>query len=414
MKTHRPDLDGLLSPTDRSAFFAEHWEQAPLVVQRRQPAYYESLLGGADLDGIVASACSLQPSSVELLRDGRIVECKRDERPADIYRAYRQGHSVRVKGVQRLWPPLWQLCRRLQQDFGFPVKANLYCTPANSRGTLQHYDCHDVFVIQIAGRKRWRISASIPPLPLEDVPRLAFERHDASVGLRGGTSKREPGPADQREHDEPTREVVLEAGDTLYVPRGTVHKVWAEDSPSAHVTVGIYVITWLDLVAVALGQVAREDVRFRRAVPIGATTGLIGDETLREIFQSLLREVSQHANLAAALDELAGRFVSGMQAFGDGALLEAGEPIALGPDVEIQWWPGVVFRLTTLNGSVGLASCDASVTAPEALGEPLRFIAGRPRFKIKELPGGLTPRSKVALVRQLIEKKMLCVCSEAV
>jgi len=106
--------------------------------------------------------------------------------------------------------------------------------------------------------------------------------------------------------------------------------------------------------------------------------------------------------------------VSGMQAFGDGALLAAGEPIALGPDVEIQWWPGVVFRLTTLNGSVGLASCDASVTAPEALGEPLRFIAGRRRFKIKELPGGLTPRSKVALVRQLIEKKMLCVCSEAV
>jgi hypothetical protein len=109
------------------------------------------VLGGADLDGIVASACSLQPSSVELLCDGRIVECKRDERPADVYHAYRQGHSVRVKGVQRLWPPLWQLCRRLQQDFGFPVKANLYCTPANSRGTLQHYDCHDVFVIQVAG-----------------------------------------------------------------------------------------------------------------------------------------------------------------------------------------------------------------------------------------------------------------------
>jgi hypothetical protein len=63
-----------------------------------------------------------------------------------------------------------------------------------------------------------------------------------------------------------------------------------------------------------------------------------------------------------------------------------------------------------MNGSVGLASCHTSFTAPELLGEPIRFIAGHPRFKIKELPGGLTPRSKVALVRQLIEKKILRVC----
>ena len=99
--------------------------------------------------------------------------------------------------------------------------------------------------------------------------------------------------------------------------------MWAEDSPSAHVTVGI------------CGSRGWISWRWRSGRSHARTSGFesgadwrdhgsIGDETLREIFQSLVREASQHANLAAALDELAGRFVSEMQAFGDGALLEAG------------------------------------------------------------------------------------------
>ena len=147
--------------------------------------------------------------------------------------------------------------------------------------------------------------------------------------------------------------------------------------------------------------------RFRKSLPIGATTGLDGDGTLSDTFQSLLAAFATRADVTAALDELAGSFVSGMEAFGDGALMESGGPAGLSPDVEVQWWPGSVFRLTTLNGSVGLASSHASVTVPEAFGEPVRFIAARPRFKIEELPGGMSPRSKVALVRELIEKKIL-------
>jgi hypothetical protein len=308
-----------------------------------------------------------------------------------------------VKGVQRLWPQLWRLCRSLQRDFGFPVKANLYCTPANSQGTLEHYDCHDVFVVQIAGRKRWRISASAPRLPLQYVPGLAFENRDVLFALRGARTR----AAAEEASDEPSREVLLEPGDSLYLPRGSVHRVWAEESPSAHVTIGVYAITLLDLMSVALGQVANQDIRFRKSLPIGATTGLDSDETLSDTFQSLLAAFATRADVTAALDELAGSFVAGMEAFGDGTLMESGEPAGLSPDAEVQWWPGSVFRLTTLNGSVGLASCHASVTVPEALGEPVRFIAERPRFKIKELPGGMSPHSKVALVRELIEKKIL-------
>jgi ribosomal protein L16 Arg81 hydroxylase len=404
VSTDHHSLDYLLAPTDRSAFFAEHWEKAPLVLQRHEPAYYEELLASGDLDYILASACSVQSSSIELLRDGHSVRCKQDEGPAEIYQAYQQGHSVRVRGVQRLWPQMWRLCRNLQRDFGFPVKANLYCTPAHSKGTLRHHDCHDVFVVQVAGRKRWRISESVPHLPLQYVPSLPFEKSEVLFGLRGGAPLRQ---AAAGESDEPSREVTLEPGDSLYLPRGTAHTVWAEDSPSAHVTIGIYAITLLDLMSVALGQVANQDIRFRKSVPIGSTAGLSADQTLTDTFQSLLKAFSERADVATALDEVAGSFVSGMQAFGDGALMESSDPAGLSPDAEVQWWPGAAFRLTTLNGSVGLASCDATFTLPEAFGEPVRFIAQRPRFKIKELPGGMSPRSKVALVRQLIAKKFL-------
>jgi ribosomal protein L16 Arg81 hydroxylase len=404
MLTDHHNLDYLVSPTARSAFFTQYWEKKPLVLQRREPAYYEALLGSGDLDYILASACSLQSSSIELLRDGHIVNCKPDERPAYLYQAYQQGHTIRVRGVQRLWPQLSHLCRNLQRDFGFPVKANLYCTPANSTGTRQHSDCHDVFIVQIAGRKRWRISEAVPSLPLQYVPGLPFEKSEILFALRAGAPERE---AATEKNDEPSREVLLEPGDSLYLPRGMAHEVWTEDNPSAHVTVGIYVITLMDLMAVALGQVAHRDIRFRKSLPIGSTAGLITDDALDDVFQSLLKVFSQEANLSAALDEISGSFVWGMQAFGDGALMKWSDPTGLSLEAEVQWWPGTVLRLTTLNGSVGLASCHASFTAPDSLGEPIRFIAQRPRFKIGELPGGLSPRSKVVLVRHLVEKKIL-------
>jgi NAD(P)-dependent dehydrogenase (short-subunit alcohol dehydrogenase family) len=47
--------------------------------------------------------------------------------------------------------------RYLAADLGHPTQVNAYITPPSSRGFSPHYDVHDVFVLQVAGEKHWRI-----------------------------------------------------------------------------------------------------------------------------------------------------------------------------------------------------------------------------------------------------------------
>ena len=59
---------------------------------------------------------------------------------------------------------------RLAAELGHPVPANAYVTPPSSRGFSAHYDVHDVFVLQLAGRKRWTVYAPVHPGPAAHQP----------------------------------------------------------------------------------------------------------------------------------------------------------------------------------------------------------------------------------------------------
>ena len=87
-----------------------------------------------------------------------------------------------------------------------------------------HHDTHDVLVLQVAGEKRWLLYDPLLELPLK------HQRYSKSLG----------------EHGEPTDDLVLRAGDTLYLPRGWLHQAETSDTDSLHLTIGINAYTWLD------------------------------------------------------------------------------------------------------------------------------------------------------------------------
>ena len=76
---------------------------------------------------------------------------------------FADGHTVVLQGLHRLWPPLIEFAGALTTDLGHPVQVNAYITPASSQGFSAHYDVHDVFVLQVAGEKRWRIHEPVHP-----------------------------------------------------------------------------------------------------------------------------------------------------------------------------------------------------------------------------------------------------------
>ena len=128
---------------------------------------------------------------------------------------------------------------------------NAYATPPANRGFATHYDTHDVFVLQVAGRKQWRVHEPVVPDPLEQ--QASGGRPD-EVGARSDTLA--------------VLEVVLAPGDALYLPRGWLHSATALGEQSLHLTVGVRAMNRYSLVG-ALFDLAREEAALRSGFPVG-------------------------------------------------------------------------------------------------------------------------------------------------
>ena len=165
------------------------------------------------------------------------------------------GHTVVLQGLHRLWPPLIEFAGALTTDLGHPVQVNAYITPASSQGFSAHYDVHDVFVLQVAGEKRWRISEPVHPAPLRDQP---WTDRRAEVAARA--------------QEEPLLDTVLTPGDALYLPRGYLHAAEALGGVSCHLTVGVHPVT-RHAVLEALLAIVADEPELRTSLPMGVDVG---------------------------------------------------------------------------------------------------------------------------------------------
>ena len=138
------------------------------------------------------------------------------------------------------------------------MQANAYVTPPQSQGFDDHYDVHDVFVLQVEGEKRWRIHAPVHEAPLRDQP---------WTDRRARRRRRGRAP-------EPLIDVVLRPGDCLYLPRGFLHAATALGAVSTHLTLGVHTWTRHALAEQVLDAGARDARRRRRGArtrsPLGA------------------------------------------------------------------------------------------------------------------------------------------------
>lgn len=67
------------------------------------------------------------------------------------------GCSVRLLNPQTYSHGLWYINSVLQEYFHSCVGSNIYLTPPGTQGFAPHYDDIEAFVLQLEGRKRWRL-----------------------------------------------------------------------------------------------------------------------------------------------------------------------------------------------------------------------------------------------------------------
>uniref|UniRef100_A0A1I8ID18 Bifunctional lysine-specific demethylase and histidyl-hydroxylase n=1 Tax=Macrostomum lignano TaxID=282301 RepID=A0A1I8ID18_9PLAT len=221
---------------------------------------------------------------------------------------YQSGCSLRLLCPQVFHDRVYQKLSILHELFGSFVGANVYLTPPGTQGFAPHWDDIEAFVMQLEGRKHWRVYA--PRSPNERLPR------ESSGNF---------GPKDRL--GQPVIDAVLEPGDLLYMPRGFIHQGRCLDGwHSLHITVSTYQkFAWTDLLAEAISgaleRATTQDEEFRRGLPLGllgfagsafgSLTAASRDDwanrrrEAEEFCRSLLARLSGHISLDEAADRIA-------------------------------------------------------------------------------------------------------------
>jgi hypothetical protein len=255
-------LRWVLAPQDESAFLKDIWERKPLHIAHKDAQYFKDVMTLEDLEDVLLN-------TAEDEEFGEMLTFKDQQQVYydNAFRAYLDGASVVINHVDKQSPPINLLCQALGHHFPHAF-ANMYLTPPNSQAVHPHSDDRDVLLLQIWGKKHWKVYGSPQVLPYTD----------EQVGKRGVRLSREAmGPE--------TLDCLVEQGDVLYIPRGFVHEAHAHEAGSLHLTVAIPTqdFTWavaaLDAVKAKL---RRPDMcKWRRCVPLRLLPGGESEEEMQ-------------------------------------------------------------------------------------------------------------------------------------
>ncbi len=263
-----PGFDDLVRPLATQEFLDTRYRDKRPVLFRARGPRFASLCTWDALDALLSSG--IWQGRMHLFRDDKPIperyyttphfglgwrarrEAATAERHIDDRRLkpfLRKGATIVMSAFQEIHPPLRPLIDAIEEALGGYAGVNLYASWAATRGFATHWDGHDVFVLQVAGRKRWQVY---------------------------GETRRFPLTRDSEPNVKPPREAVwsevLEAGDVLYLPRGWWHDArtepgdGADGAGSLHLSCSILPATGLDFMEWLSGRLARHET-FRREFP---------------------------------------------------------------------------------------------------------------------------------------------------
>ncbi|HYW02773.1 MAG TPA: cupin domain-containing protein [Gammaproteobacteria bacterium] len=276
----------LLGGLDAPAFLREHWQKRPLLVRGAlpdpEPPLTAEELAGLACEEEVESRLVLHPDvDTWELRHGPIPE-------EDFPRLPERDWTLLVQDVDKWVPEAAALLERFRFLPSWRRDDVMLSYAAPGGGVGPHWDDYDVFLVQLQGRRRWRIAhrfdreALVPDCDLRILSRL-----------------------------EPEREWILEPGDMLYLPPGVAHEGTAVDA-CLTASVGFRAASAAEMLTDLAGLLAqRSGAGQRFADPwrgdASADPGLIDDRSL-ETVRRLLQQA--WAMAPGELETWFGRFIT--------------------------------------------------------------------------------------------------------
>jgi ribosomal protein L16 Arg81 hydroxylase len=365
--TRRPSALARLIAVDPDEFATECWGRRPLVSRTAElPESFGDLFSLEAVDELV-SRRGLRAPFLRVARNGQtlpdsaftsgggvgagVSDQVNDDK---LLRLFADGATIVLQGLHRTWPAVGDFVSNLSEELGHPVQANAYVTPRQGQGFNDHYDVHDVFVLQVAGEKQWRIRPPVHVWPTRDQPWTSYRAR-----VEAATTA------------EPLLDVTLRTGDCLYLPRGFLHSATATEEVSAHLTLGVHPWTRVHLAEALVAEavqalVESEDERapLGIGVDVGEAVDVAGDV---ERLRAVLADVLERVDLSQVADRLGRRARGSARPAPIGPVAQAGRARLLGPDDVVRVRPFVRARLVDdPDGKVVVQSRACSVTVSAA------------------------------------------------
>jgi hypothetical protein len=382
---------------DAELFATEHWARKPLLRRNADEHAFGDLFKVSDVDYLLSTTSPRSPA-FRLVKGGETIPLREYTRTgavgpqrvydmADVGRIWNlfdDGATIVLQGVQRFWLPLARFCRELELAITHPTQTNIYVTPRKERGLGVHYDTHDVFVLQVGGRKRWKVFDCLKEAPL--VSHRAPKIDD-------------PGP--------PTLEADLEPGDCLYLPRGWLHEAESLDGTSVHLTVGLLSYTWKDVLEDVFRDLD-EHIPYRQSLPLGfADDPAALAPALAERIEVVKRALDE-VDLTHAADGLIERFWRSRVPILFGQMEQLVGLDELSDDSVVRPRPGCAhwLRIDEEAGQLVLVLGDRDLRMPADLEPVIRSVLDAEDMLVGELRE-LDSESRLVLVRRLIREGVL-------
>lgn len=273
-------LGGMLAPHPVEAFLRESFGRKALY-QHGTPGKFENLFSWEDINHLLNTTSPR--GSIKLVYDRKTLE---SSQLANLAHWLNEGATLVIDWLQTIDEFVYRFAQELARDMNTPVNINCYVSCPNKQGFDLHFDRHDVFIVQVEGRKHWRVFEPT----LVNTPIQAMECNLAAC--------EPPDPGS----DAPYCDCGLEQGDVLYVPRGHWHYAVAE-TPSIHLTVGLTSASGIDLLSWITAELMRDEEFFRKDMPVAMAPELGGPGGLPSLpdyvaeFKSRVRSIMDRDDL---------------------------------------------------------------------------------------------------------------------
>jgi bifunctional lysine-specific demethylase and histidyl-hydroxylase MINA len=383
-------LAHLLAPISVEQFMERYWGRMPLVVQRHAPELFAALPDSDEFDFLLHSLTNPQGGWFSVVRDvarppaDALLTQEGLLNLSEVYAAYGEGHSLLINQVQRRHRATGLLCREIEaelSDLGVAlarhIGGNGYLSPPHSQGFSIHYDPHDVFILQLEGRKHWRIYGRHVPFPT--IP--------------------PPAPVPTEVAGKPRQEFILSPGELAYIPRGFLHEAHTSDSRSLHLTLSVETVTWLDL----LSEMMVNDERFRRDLPSGlADRSKLGVDD-RHALAELANALADGRGMRRALRKMAARLLANLDPLPNDGFRHVDDLASIQPDTWLALAPGAFGRVEIVGSRAILHLPGTALRAERLMAPAFRYLLRNRGVRARDLPLAVSLDQKLKFVRELVQ-----------